>query len=427
MSVLIVDRANAESLDGGVPGQNATITIGKPSGTSNGDVLVAVLITLDNNNYSSVPTGWTLLTRYTTGSETDRGIHVYYKVITNAAGEPTTYSWQQPGSELQQGCIYNLRGVYTADPIDTYSATHDTDTSGNVSCPGLTTTYNNAFILNAGMVAELRGGHVSGTWSPPSGITKDLDLGSVGYDFVSQTLFIHGFTGHKTLATAGSDGAWHWPNIYDSNVDDIGMSIAFHSNDDHPGAGGGGGGGGCTCNAICNNDCASNQLCTGNVPACVNSFTFTSISTGDIVRASHVLELQTAIDSERGDGGRRFNASDPAHCTAHTGVACSTNEFGGYSWTAGVGVGNIIDAQHFDDVKDANNEVVFQSTYGTAVTNNFVSGAIIYASYITDLQTKINQTRNACICDTHCNCNPGDCGCNGECPSDDYYYYYYYP
>ena len=186
----------------------------------------------------------------------------------------------------------------------------------------------------------------------------------------------------------------------------------------------------CGCNSICDNDCAANQLCTGHVSACVNSYAFTGIIIGDIVRASHILELQTAIDSERTDATRRYNASNPAYCSTHTpgDLACTNNDFSAYSWTAGVGVYNRLLRDHFNDVKEANNEVVTDSGYGGSVVSDFIAqsvdsvNSVILASAITELQTKINQTRNACICDSHCNCDPSDCGCNGECPSDDAYY-----
>lgn len=181
----------------------------------------------------------------------------------------------------------------------------------------------------------------------------------------------------------------------------------------------------CGCNSICDNDCGSNQLCTGHVNACVNSYSFTSIGIGDIVLASHLAELEAAIDAERVDGTRRFNASEPAYCNTHTpgDLACTNNDFSAYGFSGSRGIGDIIYATHFDNVKDANNEVTNDSGYGGTVSNVFAANGIIYASYITDLQTKINQTRNVCICDSHCNCDPSDCGCNGECPSDDYYYY----
>jgi hypothetical protein len=182
----------------------------------------------------------------------------------------------------------------------------------------------------------------------------------------------------------------------------------------------------CTCNAICDNDCTVNQLCTGNESACSNSYSFTSISIGTIIRASHINELQDAINAERTDTSRRYNASDPAHCNTHTIVACTNNFFGNWNFLGDRVVGETILGSNFDNVKQAINQVYTNSGYGALVTNTYVAGNVIYASQIIDLQDKINTTRNVCICDSHCNCNPGDCGCDGECPSDDYYYYYYY-
>jgi hypothetical protein len=180
----------------------------------------------------------------------------------------------------------------------------------------------------------------------------------------------------------------------------------------------------CTCNAICDNDCGANQICTGHVPACSNTFTFTGISIGSLVRASDLLALQTAINNERADTGRRFNASEPAYCYTHTpgDRACTNNSFSPTSWIGGVSIGQPVLSSHYNDLKNSNNQVVSNSGYGGVVIATFTG--VIRAVDVTELQTKINQTRNACICDSHCNCDPSDCGCNGECPSDDYYYYY---
>lgn len=190
----------------------------------------------------------------------------------------------------------------------------------------------------------------------------------------------------------------------------------------------------CTCNAICDNDCASNQLCTGHEPACSNTFAFTWTPVADVtvVLASHLANLEAAIDAERIDSGRRYNASNPAFCTTHTpgNVACSNNDFSAFGFSGSRGIGDGQLAQHWDNVKDANNEVANNSGYGGVITANFIAqsadlvDSVIKAVDVLELQTKINQSRNACICDSHCNCDPSDCGCNGECPSDDYYYYY---
>lgn len=187
----------------------------------------------------------------------------------------------------------------------------------------------------------------------------------------------------------------------------------------------------CTCHSICDNDCGANQICTGHVPVCSNDFTFVNINVGDVVLASHLASLESAINQERVDSGRRFNASEPAYCTTHIfgDLACSNNAFSSYAFSGDRSIEDGIKAVHYDNVKSANNEVVSNSGYGTLVATNFLAqsvdavNSVILKTHIDDLQDSINSTRNACICDTHCNCDATDCGCDGECPNDDYYYY----
>lgn len=180
----------------------------------------------------------------------------------------------------------------------------------------------------------------------------------------------------------------------------------------------------CGCNSICPNNCSANSTtCIGFVPACSNSYAFTGIASGTIISSTHLAQLEAAINAERTNVSRRFIATLPSFgCSAFTSVACPTNAFSSFSFSGARSSGDVIAATHFNNVKTANNQVTTQSGFGVSVANNFIAGDIIYASFIQDLQTKINQTRNVCICDSHCSCNPFNCGCNGECPGDDPYY-----
>ena len=181
----------------------------------------------------------------------------------------------------------------------------------------------------------------------------------------------------------------------------------------------------CTCNAICDNDCAANNnVCTGNEPVCANDYSFTVIAAGTVILDNHINELETAINNERTDATRRYNASDPSPCASHTSVACSTNDWAAYAVDS-PNAADLIEAANFDKVIAANNEVVTDSGFGTSIALNPNPGDLITAADIQTIQSAINGTRDACICDSHCSCDPADCGCNGECPSDDYYYYYY--
>jgi len=168
----------------------------------------------------------------------------------------------------------------------------------------------------------------------------------------------------------------------------------------------------CTCNAICDNDCAANSsVCTGHEPACVNDYSFTAIVATNLITLAHVQQLETAINAERNDATRRYIAATPSPCASHTTVACPANDFSSYVFSSAAG---IIRASHADDVIAANNEVTSDSGYGGTIVINPNIGDIITAAILNELQTKINQTRDACICDSHCSCDPADCGCNGE-------------
>lgn len=180
----------------------------------------------------------------------------------------------------------------------------------------------------------------------------------------------------------------------------------------------------CGCDGICPNNCNVNSdLADDLFNQCGgNTYSFTTINVGDIIRASHLAELETAINNERTDATRRFNDSAPSPCAVFTGVFCSNNDWSAYPFSGSRSIGDIIDADHFTNVKNANNEVVSDSGYGDSVSISFSVGDIIEAADINDLQNKINGTRTACIADGQCNCDQ-NCGCDGECPSDDPYYY----
>lgn len=179
----------------------------------------------------------------------------------------------------------------------------------------------------------------------------------------------------------------------------------------------------CSCNAICDNDCAANNsVCTGHSPYCSNDFTFPAIATGTLITAAHIQELETAINGERNDTGRRFNAANPVPCASHTTVACLNNEFPAFPFSS-EGPGDVKPADDTDDVIQANNEVSVGSTFGGVIPSDPSPTDLIDHLMYDGIQDKINETRTVCICDSHCSCNPADCGCNGECPSDDYYYY----
>lgn len=81
------------------------LTISKPSGTVDGDMMIA-LIGINDQAIDSVPSGWTLLDNSVTSGF--RNI-LYYK---RASGEPTDYTWSVlSGQSVFHGAITSWTGV----------------------------------------------------------------------------------------------------------------------------------------------------------------------------------------------------------------------------------------------------------------------------------------------------------------------------
>jgi hypothetical protein len=162
------------------------------------------------------------------------------------------------------------------------------------------------------------------------------------------------------------------------------------------------------CTGECPSNCSCNgNYCGGNQPACSNSYSFTTITAGvTTITAAHLSELETAINQERTHPTRRCVGTSPA---------CGSNCPGTYSFTGARTPGDEILATFYNAVSDANNTC---GEYHSTATYPIASpGSVIQASEVQHLQTKINETRNMCICNTYLVCGT-DCGCNGQCPAD---------
>lgn len=157
-----------------------------------------------------------------------------------------------------------------------------------------------------------------------------------------------------------------------------------------------------------------NWYCTGHQPICPGnqtSWVETIIQNITTVKASHVAELETAINSERTHVTRRGLSP-----------ACPTNCSDLYTFTGSRGIGDEVKATHMMNIRTANDG----TGYADPSTLNVFIGKLIEKADVDELRRAINGTEYNCICDSHCTCFY-DCGCNGECP-DDYYcpYDYYY-
>jgi hypothetical protein len=153
-------------------GTVGTIGGGKPAGIANDDVLVCAIgnsgFTLDGSSLSAgtglgPPTGWVgMLT-------SNRDIALFYKVITNAAGEPSSYSWtNNTGTPLSnvRGIVLAFTGVDTTTPSDATPTTGSWSNSTTVNAPSITTVTANTWLVGVAACSGSTGPtYTSSVWT----------------------------------------------------------------------------------------------------------------------------------------------------------------------------------------------------------------------------------------------------------------------
>jgi len=181
---------------GGKAAGDTTLTLNKPSGTAQGDILIASVSddAGSNTTITSVPSGWSLVgTRQTSG--TVLGQAVYRYIV--PSGAPANWTWTLSGN------------IKSAGVIDAYSSVLDVQVFGqqvnaastSVVAPTITTTSPNTMLVFVGSTAA------NTSFTPPSGMIEDpnTDQGTAGVstEIAHKTPTAQGATGTRT-ATAGT-------------------------------------------------------------------------------------------------------------------------------------------------------------------------------------------------------------------------------
>ncbi|MCU1472277.1 PKD domain-containing protein [Amnibacterium sp.] len=181
------------------------VTITKPTGLVDGDVLVAN-INADANPSITAPSGWTAVTGALTDSTFAR-VFSYYKVVTTASSEPSSYTFTLSAAEKWNGGITDFHGVDTATVWDTAAATKVSTTSvSTLAVPSVTTVTPGAMLVGGDGVNS-----TTATLTAPSGWTEAWE-GDAGQDvdFGYKALPTAGATGTSTFthSTSVSGAAW---------------------------------------------------------------------------------------------------------------------------------------------------------------------------------------------------------------------------
>jgi hypothetical protein len=133
-----------QSLATATRGSNGTsLTINKPTGTTQGDLLIAIL-SKDGTGAINTPSGWTLINEGSSGTGSGNiRLGVFYKVA--GASEPSSYTITWSDSEQAVGAILRYSNFCTGNPINVSGSA--TGGSNTPTAPSVTTTVADTLVL----------------------------------------------------------------------------------------------------------------------------------------------------------------------------------------------------------------------------------------------------------------------------------------
>lgn len=113
----------------GTANYSSSVTVSKPTGTADNDLLIAFV---GGTRSGGVPSGWTQLGSAASGTSSLGTCYVYYKV---ASGEGSSYTFNFSTGMLSCATIACYRGTHTTTPVDTtdFEITSDSGTDFSTS------------------------------------------------------------------------------------------------------------------------------------------------------------------------------------------------------------------------------------------------------------------------------------------------------
>ncbi|MGH7359206.1 MAG: Ig-like domain-containing protein, partial [Candidatus Rokuibacteriota bacterium] len=207
----VTHRTSATANNGG---GSTTLTITKPAGTADKDLLVAH-VTVRNNGTITAPAGWTQVVNANYSFYLRQS--VWYKVA--GASEPANYIWTFGTSGAAAGGVSAFYGIKTSTapgPLHVADATPQTANSGTVTATSITTTTADALVL------ALFAARNNTTFTQAAGMTELYEMGASGGIDVATDSMIQvtaGATGNKT-STLGVSSRNSGTQV-SFNVDDV--------------------------------------------------------------------------------------------------------------------------------------------------------------------------------------------------------------
>lgn len=188
------------SVSAGSAAAVTAVSVDRPAGVVDGDVLIAHITVDGSPSVSAAPAGWSTVVAplSTYGAR----VFVYYHVVADAAAEPASYSWRLSSAEKWNAAIGNFHGVDAADPFDgavSTSAVRDSRTT--VPVPGVTTSTAGAMLVG-GVGVNSGGVGVS----EPGGWTEAAEATGVQ---VAELAFVS-----RPTAGATGDATWSLSRVH---------------------------------------------------------------------------------------------------------------------------------------------------------------------------------------------------------------------
>jgi PKD repeat protein len=174
-----------------------TVRLSHPPGTATGDMLVAHITSDRKPSMTAVPSGWTALAPPPTLSPNGGArLFAYYRIVTDVATEPSTWSWTLSSAEKWGGGVTAFRGVDPTRPMDTALVWQvDNTNATSLTLPNLTTVTNGAMLISA-----LGADAATVTATPPSNWSRASE--SVGGQMAAFA--------YASRPVAGSSGGSTW-------------------------------------------------------------------------------------------------------------------------------------------------------------------------------------------------------------------------
>jgi myo-inositol-hexaphosphate 3-phosphohydrolase len=179
----------------------SSITIAKPTGTVEGDFLVAC-VALNGSNVAATgtPAGWSRIAAVTT--ITNPRVFGYYKVA--GSTEPADYTWTLTASVQNGGGIARYSGVDSAVPLDVAAKTASGTAALSGTVPGVTTMSANAMLVGCMAVNSSK---TNLAISSPGGLAEAWDIGGKRHELADGLQTLAGPSGDKTW-TFNASRAW---------------------------------------------------------------------------------------------------------------------------------------------------------------------------------------------------------------------------